>query len=120
MTTKRRDSSITLVTPLCQTISLKDGSRTGSFAPSPFSEFALIRPYAKSHNASRSVNAAAAPSLDFCMTWRTFMEFHCAADLVTCHAPLEAHNARGSMPDQPLLDVYCLWIETDLRARRSS
>jgi len=75
MTPKRRDSSITLVTPLCQTFTLEDGSRTGSFAPSPFSEFALIRPYAKSHNASRSVNATAARSPDFCMTWRTFCNF---------------------------------------------
>jgi len=49
-------------------LTLKNGPRTGSFAPPPFSEFALIRPYAKSHNASRSVNAAAARSLDFYMT----------------------------------------------------
>jgi hypothetical protein len=79
MTPKRRDSSITLVTPLCQT-SLEDGSRTGSFAPSPFSEFALIRPYAKSHNASRSVNATTARSLDFYMTWRTFAQSHRAQE----------------------------------------
>jgi len=46
----------------------KNGPRTGSFAPSPFSEFALIRPYAKSHNASRSVNATAACSPHFGMT----------------------------------------------------
>jgi hypothetical protein len=54
--------------PAVLDLSLKEGPRTGSFAPSPFSEFALIRPYAKSHNASRSVNATTARSLDFCMT----------------------------------------------------
>jgi len=54
--------------PAVLDLSLEDGSRTGSFAPSPFGEFALIRPYAKSHNASRSVNATTARSLDFCMT----------------------------------------------------
>jgi hypothetical protein len=62
--------------PAVPGLTLENGPRTGSFAPSPFSEFALIRSYAKSHNASRSVNAAAACSLDFCMTWRTFVHIH--------------------------------------------
>src|ERR1700722_2702796 len=66
--------------PAVPDLSLEDGSRTGSFAPSPFSEFALIRPYAKSHNASRSVNATAARSQDFCMTWRTFAQIHRAPE----------------------------------------
>jgi hypothetical protein len=57
-------------------LNLKNGPRTGSFAPSPFGEFALIRPYAKSHNASRSVNATAACSLNFRKTWCTFVEIH--------------------------------------------
>jgi hypothetical protein len=61
-------------------LSLKDGPRTGSFAPSPFSEFALIRPYAKSHNGNRSVNATAARSLDFYMTWRTFVQIDRASE----------------------------------------
>jgi hypothetical protein len=54
--------------PAVLDLSLKDGPRTGSFAPSTFGEFALIRPYAKSHNASQSVNAATARSPDFYMT----------------------------------------------------
>jgi hypothetical protein len=66
--------------PAMPDLSLEDGPRTGSFAPSPFSEFALIRPYAKSHNASQSVNATNARSPHFCMTQRTFVQFHRTAD----------------------------------------
>jgi hypothetical protein len=62
--------------PAVPGLTLENGPRTGSFAPSPFGEFALIRPYAKSHNASRSVNATAACSLGFCTTWRTFVHIH--------------------------------------------
>src|SRR5882757_990008 len=85
--------------PAVPDLILKNGPRTGSFAPLPFGEFALIRPYAKSHNASRSVNATAARSLGFCKTWRTFMHIHrSAGKAANANAKRAAKSCRHYKP----------------------
>src|ERR1700730_5489428 len=83
------------------------------------SEFALIRPYAKSHNASRSVNATPGGSQYIYMTWRTFVKTHetlgAASEFFTQSAArlvciLQAGDERG----------VCLWNETTMALRESA